>query len=400
MKRVLVLSHMYPSPADPANGSFVHRHVRALVAAGVAVEVVAPVPYVPGVLRWYPRWRSYQTIRTLQLDGISVTYPRYLRPPGRWFHGPAAVSMYLGIRSTVSAIRRRFPFDLIHSHMLVPDGAAAVWLGHDHGVPVVCTARGDDVNIAPKWNVAARRATAVAITGCDQVVAVSQGLAAAMVSLGQSHRPVRVVYTGTDFVPLAADPETSRVQLSLPTERVLLLTVGALYRNKGIFELAAAAARLLGEGIPLHVIYVGSGVHEVGLRQELDRLGIAAHVTLAGQVPHSQVGRYMAAADVVVLPSYNEGLPNVLVEAQCMGRPVVATTVGGIPEVVLDGKSGYLFQARDIDGLVRALRPLILDVGLRQRMGAAGKAFAPTRFNWDQHVCNYLAIYHELLGKG
>lgn len=398
--RLLVLSHMYPRSTDPAGGTFVHRHVQALASLGVEIEVLAPVPWVPPGLGRRDPWRHYLAPYREMWDGVPVTRPRYLRPPGKWFHGWSGVSLYQALRTELRSIRQRFPFDLIHSHMLVPDGLAGGWLARDCGVPSVCTVRGDDVNIAPYWNKTAKRASEAAIRATGQIVSVSWGLAEAMEPIGRPQRPVKVVYTGTDFrLDTQGQRETIRLELGLSPDQVLLLEVGALYRNKGQFELLAALAALLREGHRVHLALIGSGPHEADLRTLAAKFGLDAHVSFHGQQPHAEVMRFMTAADVVVLPSYNEGLPNALVEAHGCGRAVVATRVGGIPEVVRDGVSGVLCPPQDSVALTRALRLLVTDPALRQRMGAAGQAWVAEHFTWAQNAWHYLQIYQDLIGK-
>jgi glycosyltransferase involved in cell wall biosynthesis len=118
-----------------------------------------------------------------------------------------------------------------------------------------------------------------------------------------------------------------------------------------------------------------------------------------GPVPHSEVSEYLQACDVFVLPSYAEGVPVAMLEAMASGLPVVATSVGGIPEVVKDGEAGYLIPPRDTEGLLAAMEALAEDENVRRRMGRTGARVITERFHWHHGSRILIEKYQGLVSR-
>ena len=136
------------------------------------------------------------------------------------------------------------------------------------------------------------------------------------------------------------------------------------------------------------------GAYERALRHRADELGVTDRVVFAGY--RDDAARVVAAADVLALPSWTEGLPLVVLEAMALGRPVVATTVGGTPELVSDGETGLLVPPRDVEALTAALKRVLDDGDLRRRLGEAGKRRVAERFSSEAMTRDVLAIYDEV----
>lgn len=150
---------------------------------------------------------------------------------------------------------------------------------------------------------------------------------------------------------------------------VRLVFVGFLYRAKGVHELVQAVAKLLAEGLKVHMTFCGVGPELPKLQREVESLGISRAVDFPGWLERNELAELLRAADIFVLPSYSEGLPNALLEAMAAGLPVVCTSVGAIPDVCAHTGGAYLFEPGDIPALVRGLRLLIEDPYLRSEMG-------------------------------
>lgn len=132
-----MISHMYPSPVNPTGGIFVHEQVRALRARGHDVQVVSPKGWAPPGIR---RWSGYRDVVPRDtVDDVVVHYPRKVTLPGGRLGHRNADAFLLGIRRTVRRIQREWPIDVMHAHMMVPDGWAAARIGHELGVPAVGT---------------------------------------------------------------------------------------------------------------------------------------------------------------------------------------------------------------------------------------------------------------------
>ena len=171
--------------------------------------------------------------------------------------------------------------------------------------------------------------------------------------------------------------------------RPLLVSVGRLKAPKDFVTLARALA-LLPAG-SFEAVVVGDGPDRPALEAELRRLGLEDSVQLAGERP--DVPDLLAAADVFVLSSRSEGLPVSVLEAMAAELPVVASSVGGLPELVVDGETGFLVAPGDANELASALRRLIEDRDLRRRLGAVGLVRAQTRFNLNASQRAHLELY-------
>ena len=166
-----MLSHMYPSAVNWTAGIFVHEQVRALVGLGHDVRVVSPKGFAPPLL---PRWKAFHDVPGVDIfDGVPVLYPRKLTLPGGRLGHRNSDAMLWAIRRPLGAVHRAWPFDLIHAHMLVPDGWAAARIGAEFGVPVVATAHRADVLDVPAQGPRSAARVTEAVESIDQVCAVS-----------------------------------------------------------------------------------------------------------------------------------------------------------------------------------------------------------------------------------
>jgi teichuronic acid biosynthesis glycosyltransferase TuaC len=390
--RILVLSSVFPNPQQPTFGTFVReRAVR--IAARCETVVVAPVP-------WFPMNRVFRgptrcNIPSREMQGdLIVHHPKAFSVPGI-FKALDGLFYFLSVVWTVARIRRQFRFDLIDAHFAYPDGLAACLLGRVFGCPVTVTLRG---TIVPLSRYRLRRVQiARTLASVGQIFAVSESLKAAAVALGIPAGRIRVVPNGVDTGVFAPRPRAeARGQLGLGDEGPILLTVGALSPRKGhqrvievLPKLVAAHPKLL------YVVVGGSGV-EGDTRPVLERLvagrGLHDHVRFVGPLPHAEIARWLAAADLFCLATSNEGRANVILEALACGIPVVTTDVGGSREVIVEGADGLLVPFGDPEALGDALRR-----GLTESWDHAGIASRARSRTWDDTVEDVLRSFRALL---
>jgi glycosyltransferase involved in cell wall biosynthesis len=188
---------------------------------------------------------------------------------------------------------------------------------------------------------------------------------------------VRVVRGGID--PTAFTPPARRESAASDGD-LRILNVARLAPVKGQLDLLAAVAQLRERGVQATAVIVGHGPMRATVEAEVRRLGLGTAVTIVGSVPPDEIGRYYADADVFCLPSFAEGVPNVLMEAMATGLPVVSTRLMGIPELVEDGVSGLLVAPARPDQLADALERIARDQALRARLARAGREQVSTRY--------------------
>jgi glycosyltransferase involved in cell wall biosynthesis len=317
--RILLISNMWPSDSDPVFGVFVRRHVEALRAREASVRVVSNRD---------PRGGLRSILKYASL-------------------------LFRSIAATTSG-----PYDVVVGHYLYPTAAIASIVSRILNVPCVLVAHGTDVRSIQRDSLIAR-ASRRAIMRADLVVTVSHALAARLqdaVSLGASSR-IAVIDMGVDTGVFRPDP-ASRASLDLSPQERIILFAGKLVEVKGLDVLLDAFALLRVGAAADRLVLVGDGpLHHV-LRERARALDIVDHVTFLGQLSQAEVARWMSAADVFVLPSRDEGLGLVLLEAMACGTPCVGTTVGGIPEA-LPERCGRLVEPERSDELARAIAELI-----------------------------------------
>jgi len=391
--RILMLSHMYPSPVNPTGGIFVHEQVRALRARGHDVRVVSPKAWAPPLVRRYAAYR--RVARVDVLDGVPVLYPRRLALPGNRLGRHDARALAAAIALPLRRVHRRWPFEVVHAHMVAPDGWAAARVAHALGVPAVATAHRADVLDLPARSAALRAVVAEAVASLDAVVAVSRKMADAAEALAPPRRPVEVIPNGADTSLFFPRPTgEARTRLGLPAEGAVVSYVGKLVPRKGVDTLIEAMGLLARRERPVPLL-LAAGIGE--LRPDLERrareLGVAAHVRFLGKIPHEDVPLAIAAGDVFVLPSLSEGLPTVVCEAMACGRPVVATAVDGTPEIVRDGETGFLVPPRDPEALARALARVLDDPALAGRMAERAGEIARERYTWEANARDMERVY-------
>lgn len=221
-----------------------------------------------------------------------------------------------------------------------------------------------------------------------------------LVEEGIPKRKLFLLYNGIavdGYRPSAERRVRARDMLGLAPETLVVTAVGNLHPYKGHADLIAAVARIAEElPRPWRLIIAGSdrAGHELVLRRMISELGIEQCVTLLGH--RDDIPDILAAADIHAMPSHEEGLPNSIIEAMASGLPIVASRVGGIPELVIENENGLLVEPRDPDGLSKALLTLAQDVHMRMRVGEANLARVRARFSLENSVSRYNELYGSL----
>lgn len=384
--RVLTVTRIFPNLVEPLCGAFARQQLAALGRL-CEVEVLATIPYLAGSSLLGDRTRPGRLIRVPareQIDGISVIHPRVPYLPGVASIpalAPVNAPLYLaGLLPHLAQLRNRF--DVVLGTFLYPDACAAAALATMLGLPYVIKTHGTDINIVGEWP-SVQRIIAPVLRGAAYSLGVSAPMVASLIRLGAPRDRAVLLANGVDrklFYPV--DPTAARRDLGLPDDGQIMLYVGRLEKAKGLIELCEAFERIQQSPErrgPVHLVLVGEGP----LRPEIAAVAERYHATgkgqiiLAGGKPLADVARYLGAADLLTLPSYSEGTPNVVLEALASGRPVVATRVGGIPDVIADRKTGILVPPKDAEALAQGLLEALGRRWNRDRLVAA----APP--SWD-----------------
>lgn len=350
MLKIAVVTRYYPSSAEPWQGRSAY-HTLRVMARTADVRVFFPNARYPAFLK--PRSRIYNSIdRAYHTPGVNVTYYDYPALPAvsRPFNG------WMAARTLLPDVRRFAP-DLIFSFYLYPEGYAALKIGKALRVPVVGMAIGSDINNIGDW-ISARQ-TRTVLQDANTISAVSDDLRKKAVLMGAAANKTRTVHNGCDLsVFHVRDRMKARKTLHIDSAGEAVVYIGRMDVKKGLRELVDAAALLHQTRPHVHIYLVGAGPDQPLIQNAIHAAQAEGYIHLPGACAPSDVAVWMAAADVVTLPSYMEGCPNVVLEALACGRPVVATNVGGIPELLND-ECGRLVPARNSTALAEALTAVL-----------------------------------------
>jgi glycosyltransferase involved in cell wall biosynthesis len=231
---------------------------------------------------------------------------------------------------------------------------------------------------------AARRIVRAVLARASLVLALSEAWRTTL----QEISPQARIEVLMNAVPL---PPSDGV--SAPGPQPTLLFFGEIARHKGVFELARAFARVANELPELRLIYAGTGSGVEETRRLVEQFGLGGRVKFTGWLQAERKRATLAGATMFVLPSFVEGMPMALLEAMSFGLPVIATPVGGVPEIVTHGLDGLLVPPGDIDALAAAITRLTSDPELRARLGRAARETVAKRFSLDSAVEQLLGIY-------
>jgi glycosyltransferase involved in cell wall biosynthesis len=348
--KVLIITKIFPNRVEPLSAPFNRQQFSALSRL-CSVEILGTIPWFPGAAvfrRWSAAGRLSSVPLEEHVDGMRVRHPRFAFLP-KLGHAFAGQLYAASLATTILPYRGRV--DVVLGAWAYPDGFASVAIADMLGVPAVIKLHGSDINVVGRM-AGPRRRLAWALPRAARIVAVSQPLAERAVELGAARERVDVVPNGiAKAVFRPRERSEARRALGLPDDRQIVLYVGHLSREKGAHDLLAAFASLARNPRALLVL-VGDGAGAAACRALAEKLQVPAR--FVGAQPHETIPVWLAACDVLALPSWDEGMPNVVVEALACGRPVVATRVGGIPDVVR-GELGTLVAPRDVPALAAAL---------------------------------------------
>jgi teichuronic acid biosynthesis glycosyltransferase TuaC len=347
MRKITAVTWYFPVREELYRGHSAYQTLRRLKGL-VEVDVLCPQPRYPRFIG--PRsYRNSRTDLTYSVPDLPVRYIPYPAFPvvSRPFNG------FICARIVEPYLRASAP-DVIFSWKIYPEGYAAVILGEKLGIPVVLNAIGSDLNAIP--DPVSKALTSSALRRATLVLAVSEHLAQRAVELGAPADRTRAILNGCDTAIFCCqDRNIARRELGIPLEAAVLLFVGRLDPLKGVRELMQAFAVLAAEIAGLRLVFIGEGPARQMMASMSLRSGMTDRISFVEPCSSARVARWMTAADVFAFPSYAEGCPNAIVEALHCGRPVVATTVGGIPELV-GPQDGILVSPREVVPLTEALR--------------------------------------------
>jgi glycosyltransferase involved in cell wall biosynthesis len=379
--KVLFITHSFPRFDGDAAGSFILRLAVALAEIGISVRVIAPseagltsTATVRGIdvfrFRYAPRSHETLAYRGTMADDVS-----------RSAAAKAALASFM-MCETAAAISHawRWQPDVIHAHWWFPNGVAASTASRLCGIPLVTTSHGTDLRLLEK-KPAARPLAKYVFKRSSRITCVSRWLASKAAPMCRS-------------VPVVAPMPVEVTQFNPTDDRDAnrIVFVGRLSAQKGI-EAAIRALALLRQSIVLDV--VGDGPDRQAMVDLANTLGLSERILWRGHVRHDHIPALLARASVLVAPFVDEGLGLVAAEAQLCETPPVGFASGGLPDVIENDITGILVPPGDVTSLASAVERILVEPGLREKMGRVGRIAALARFSPAAVASRYAQVYKE-----
>ncbi len=402
---ILMLSSSYPKFRGDVTAPFIESIATHIAAQGHSVHVLLP---------------EHRDLRRAACeDGVHFHTYRYALPGAhpQWGYAESlrgdvkikrGVYLYVPVvfASSLLALEQlpaREHFDVIHAHWVLPNAPMAALAAARRRLPLVVSLHGSDVFVAEKKPLTAVARwcfnCAAAITAC------SGDLLARALALGASEEKTQLIPYGADLKEFHVDRAAAqrvRADLDLAADDLMVLGVGRLVYKKGFEFLMQAMAEVLPHAPHARLVIVGEGDCRDEWAQRAADLGITSRVIFTGAVLREAIPAYYAAADIVAVPSVRDGagnvdgLPNVALEAMAAGKPLVASRIGGLPQVVYHGINGLLVEEKNPRELAQAILMLAADEKLRQRFGAASRMQVRQALNWDNVACKFVEVYQRV----
>jgi len=379
MMKMLLLSNLYPNSLERNRATFNKRQFYEF-SRWAEVCIIAQIAWTD-LLRLKLQKGRFVPFREV-IDGIEVFHPIYFFSP-KMFSFLSGFFCFFSIFATASKLIRKQKPDCIFATWAYPDGFAAILLGKVFSLPVFIKVHGSDIHSIQSKIV--EKLTVWSLQRAKKVFSVSNDLKHRMVKMGVAKNAIITVYNGVDlnvFYPHIKNK--IREKYDIPPHLKVLLYVGNLEYVKGP-DVLLDALRIIKQsqsGSSDFVLYfTGNGSLQSELQKRCRQYGMEKNICFYGKVAHADMAEWMNIADLLIVPSRNEGVPNVILEAMACELPVVATQVGGIPEVVLNGWTGLLVPSENLVKLASAINAAL---NTKWNYGAIAKQ--AEQFSWPKNA--------------
>jgi N-acetyl-alpha-D-glucosaminyl L-malate synthase BshA len=326
-----------------------------------------------------------------------LSYPLFEYPP-----------YTLALASKLREVAVEQKLDLVHMHYAIPHAVSAYlakeMLRSERRLPVVTTLHGTDITLVGK-DPSFLPITRFGIEQSDVVTAISRYLRDATYETFSNRCQIEVIYNFIDAEYYRRSPNDSLNQALAPDGEKIILHISTFRPIKRITDCIQVLARIksleTGSGSPLRVklVMCGDGPERADAETLAARLGVERSVEFVGKQPQSRIRDYLSAADLFLLPSESESFGLSALEAMACEVPVIATRVGGVPEVVEEGGCGYLFDLGDVNAMAETAVRVLRDEDERKRLGRRGREIAITRFATEQIIPQYEEVYRKVIGN-
>lgn len=399
--KILVISQMFPCMRHPTSAVFFANLMKELAPKLDELIVVTPRPYIPKALtKIKGSWKKwYLDPMITKENGIEVIRPYVPVLRGIGSEGINGILMQFFLFKLFKHLIKTRGIDLVLGYNMIPEGIAAVRLARSFNLPVAFWAIGSDVNDFAGYNRINKKLSVSAIENCSMILTESKDLERMIWKLSSRAPNVRTFYKGIDVSNFQNIPSRDVLlrKLGLDRSKRYILFVGRLIYDKGIYELAESFSAIAKLYPDMKLIMIGEEIEKAVFLESVSAYGIKDRIHFTGIVPYKKVAEYMKVSDLLVFPSWVEGLPNVIMESMAIGLPVVASNAGGIPEILKDGVTGLSVPVRDAGKLTDAIIKMLTDYNLRTNCIKNAQQLIRNKFDVRKNVNLLLKIFQNLM---
>ena len=391
---ILAVRDYYPEERNPSTSIYVHQQVLGVKKNGLSTIVVSPTPYLPPFMyrnkyKYHPR--SHYDIR--EYEGIDVVRPLFFKIPVQLFYGVSHISLTHSISKKVI---NRYKVNLIHAHY-GQNGAASVPVMKEMKIPLLTSFYGfDSGRLGNKFKKIYQRL----IQNGDLFLVLSNDMKKDLLRLNFPEEKIHIHHLGVDV--------QSFQRKKYSNDKIRFLIVARIEKGKGIQYVIKAISILKEEYPNIELVIVGGGSYLEHLNEMVTSLKLNEYVSFINNFesedPRGVVLKQMSICDVFLLTTYTrpkfknkEGTPVVLMEAQACSKPCIATNHAGIPEVVIDEKTGFIVEERDLESIISKMRYLIENEDVRIKLGLNARNHIKQNFNNEVQNQKLVEIYNKYM---
>lgn len=395
MKKILFISHMYPTSHDKSYGKVIHEQAISLMEKGHQIKVISPIPYTPFVLskisnRFY---NYYNTPRFEVHDDIEVYYPKYLslrRSP--LIYNFSSNMMYSSIFRQAKEIKKNFDFELIHAHFAFPDAYVAMKISEYFNVKLITTLQATDLDKTFNISVKFKNKLKDAFNYSDIVISPTPRLKQQLYNYFEI--PSEVIGYG---INLNKNIETENNM----STRTNIVSVSRLLKTKGIDDNLLAIKLLREKNIDVRYTIIGDGSEKNNILKRISDLGLRSHVDYKGALPHDEVLDWISKADIFSLPSWQETFGLVYLEAMQFRKPVIGCKGQGFDGIIKNYYNGFLAEPKNPKSIADIIEYIIAHPFEVEQIGVNARRTVKKDFTFDIIANRIDELYeNSLIEKG
>jgi len=394
---LLILTSAFPYNSDSA-GIFIKEQLKLLRKEFNQIIVISPLAYFPKILinsKKFQQFTGYSTYPTsYSFENVKIFFPRYfpIPPSGDFFMWIRNYFNFLVVEKTIK--KEKLNFDIIHAHFIHPSGYVGAKLKSKYYKPLIITAHGGDIYLQPFKNDKWLYSTRNILKQADKIITTSRrNYNIITEKLDIPKKKIKIIKNGFNeklFHPIKK--EMARDKLLLPKNVKIILSIGNITEIKGHKYLIEAMNKIVLTRKNVLCIIIGKG-SKLKLERLVEKLDLANYVVINDNKSHEEIPLWINACDIFVLPSLDEGSPTVIPEALGCGKPVVATRVGGVPEIIQNKDIGLLVEKQDPESLSEGIQ-----LAFKKRWDSEKiVGYAKQSYTWQQISRDILKVYRTFL---